>query len=99
MRLEVCFDFSAEKNAQLIRERKISFEEVIAAIDGGGLLDILKHPNAKKYSHQKLYIVAVNGYVYLVPFVQKDDGAVFLKTIIPSRKAKKVYLSEEADDV
>ncbi|MFO1258092.1 MAG: toxin [Gammaproteobacteria bacterium] len=72
---------------------------MIAAIDDDGLLDILKHPNAKKYPHQKLYVVAVNGYVYLIPFVEKEKGVVFLKTIIPSRKAKKMYLSEEEDDV
>lgn len=99
MGLEVSFDFSAEKNAQLIHQRNISFEEVIAAIDADGLLDILKHPNTKKYPNQKLYVVAVSGYVYLVPFVQKEKDVVFLKIIIPSRKAKKMYLPEEPDDV
>jgi hypothetical protein len=36
-------------------------------------------------------------YVYLVPFVE-DEQSVFLKTIIPSRKATKQYLGEESDD-
>ena len=30
--------------------------------------------------------------------VREDEQTVFLKTIIPSRKAKKQYLGEESDD-
>jgi hypothetical protein len=32
-----------------------------------------------------------------VPFVE-DEQSVFLKTIIPSRKATRQYLGEESDD-
>ncbi len=38
-----------------------------------------------------------DDYVYLVPFVE-DEKTIFLKTIIPSRKATQQYLDEESDD-
>ncbi len=88
------YDFSPEKNQALIREREVSFEDVIAAISDGGLLDLIDHPNASRYPHQKIYIVAIEGYAYLVPFVREDEETVFLKTIIPSRKMTKKYLSQ-----
>lgn len=88
------FTYSPEKNAKLIDERNISFEEVIAAIDNGELLDILDHPNKAKYANQRIYVVHVKGYVYLVPIVQEKDGNFFMKTIIPSRKAVKRYKKE-----
>lgn len=72
-------------------ERDVSFEEAYIAIESGGLLDILAHPNVKKYPGQKMFVVNINNYVYLVPFVE-DEEKVFLKTIIPSRKATKKYL-------
>lgn len=86
------YDFSAEKNQQLINERGISFEEVIAAIEEGGVLDILPHPNPAKYPNQEIYVVNINNYVCLVPFVRKDKNTVFLKTIFAHRKLTKQYL-------
>lgn len=83
--------FSPEKNLKLIEEREISFEEIIAAIDNGDLLDIVEHPNQTKYAHQKIYVIRAKGYVYLVPFVKNRDGNIVLKTIIPSRKAIQKY--------
>ena len=85
------FRFSPEKNAALKNERGVSFEEVLVAIETEFLLDILEHKNKKKYSHQKIFVVSINHYVYLVPFVE-NDKEIFLKTIIPSRKATKHYL-------
>ena len=61
---------------------------------GGGLLDVVPHPSPKKYPNQRMFVVKVENYVYLVPFVETDSG-VFLKTIIPSRKATKKYLEGE----
>ena len=87
------FRWSAEKNEALIAERGVSFEAMVVAIESGGLLDILKHPNSRKYPRQKVLVVSADGYVYLVPFVEEDDY-FFLKTIIPSRKATREYLSE-----
>ena len=85
------FDWDAEKNRQLIEERNISFEEVVFHLQSDGLLDDVKHPNREDYGHQRMYVVAIEEYVYLVPYVETKDD-IFLKTIIPSRKATKEYL-------
>lgn len=88
------YTFSPEKNLKLKQERGISFEEVIAAIDNDQLLDIVEHPNRKRYGNQKMYVIYAKQYVYLVPYVITSDGNIFLKTIIPSRKAKQKYIKE-----
>lgn len=85
------FTYSSEKNLKLIQERGISFEEIIAAIENDNLLDVLEHPNQDKYDNQKIYVIIAKNYVYLVPFVTDLEGNIFLKTIIPSRKAKQKY--------
>ena len=85
------FAWSQEKNAALIKERGISFEEIVFHIERGDVLDLLGHPNRERYPHQRLFVVNVEGYAYLVPFVE-DETEVFLKTIIPSRKATRDYL-------
>lgn len=72
--------------------RHISFEKIIEAIEQGFLLDVKPHPDQKRYAHQEMYVVEIEGYAYVVPFVQ-DENTVFLKTIFPSRKANKKYLS------
>ena len=89
------FRWSAEKNEALQKERHVSFEAMVVAIDGNGLLDVLVHPNSKKYSNQKILVIARDGYVYLVPMVEEQDY-FFLKTIIPSRKATRTYLNSGA---
>lgn len=86
------YTFSIEKNLKLKQERDISFEEIIAAIENDQLLDILDHPNTEKYANQKLYVVQAKTYIYLVPVVKEKNGSLFLKTIIPSRKAVQKYL-------
>lgn len=88
------FTWSAEKNERLRNERGISFEEVVFHIERGDVLDLLEHPNQQRYSGQRIFVVAVEQYVYLVPFVESEDE-VFLKTIIPSREATRQYLGEE----
>ncbi|HEX7540625.1 MAG TPA: hypothetical protein VF352_00725 [Anaerolineales bacterium] len=85
------FSWNGEKNALLKAERQVSFEEIVLYIEMGCLLDVLEHPNQVKYKGQKVFVVQVDDYVYLVPFVETDDD-VFLKTIIPSRKATRKYL-------
>ncbi len=85
------FNWNNEKNDELIRDRGISFEEVVFCIMHNGLLDIIEHPNKSKYPNQNIFIVDIDDYVYLVPFVE-DDEIVFLKTIIPSRNMTKKYL-------
>ena len=85
------FDWDESKNIWLQKARDISFEEVELAINRGGLLDEIVHHNQDKYSSQKILIVELNAYAYLVPFVDNGD-TYFLKTIFPSRKATKKYL-------
>ncbi len=74
----------------LVRQRGISFEDIVLNIQLGNQLDLYDHPNQSRYPGQQIAAVAVEGYVYLVPFVEQDDE-IFLKTIIPSRKATKHY--------
>lgn len=85
------FSWSPEKNRLLQDTRGISFEEVVFHVEKGDVLDILKHPDQEKYSGQRIIVVNVEGYAYLVPYVE-DDQEIFLKTIIPSRKATRDYL-------
>lgn len=85
------FRWNAEKNEALRAERGVSFESMVVAVEGGGLLDILAHPNQAKYRGQRILVVAHDSYAYLVPFVEEQDH-FFLKTIIPSRKATRDYL-------
>lgn len=85
------FSWNEEKNEQLRRERNVSFEEVVFHIERGDLLDIVEHPNPGRYQGQRLFIVNIDNYCYLVPFIESEEE-VFLKTIIPSRKATKKYL-------
>ena len=85
--------FSKEKNEILKSQRGIGFEDIILAIDDGKILDVYDHPDQISYPQQKIYVIEALGYVYLVPFV-KDENGIFLKTIIPSRKAKKIYKGE-----
>jgi hypothetical protein len=94
---KIHYEFSVDKNQYLIKERYISFEDVVAALDNGKLLDTIDHHNMTKYPNQKIYIVNINGYVYLIPFVRKDTETVFLKTIFPSRKLTKKYLGKRGE--
>ena len=92
------FRWSPEKNELLKHERGISFEEITVAVEAGTLLEVVVHPNPAKYPRQKVMVVGVAGYAYLVPYVEEDDH-FFLKTIIPSRKATRDFITKESDDV
>jgi hypothetical protein len=85
------FSWNYEKNQLLKVGRNISFEEVIFNIERGNILDIVEHPNQEKYKGQRIFTVNINDYAYLVPFVETENE-IFLKTIIPSRKATANYL-------
>ena len=87
------FRWSAEKNELLKLPRGVSFESIVIAIEAGGLLDIVEHPNVTKYPNQRVLVVSFDGYVYLAPFVEEPDY-FFLKTVIPSRKATRDYLQQ-----
>ena len=87
------FRWNIEKNELVRLDRGISFESVVVALETGGLLDLMEHPNAAKYPNQKIFLVFIMNYVYLVPFIEEDDHYV-LKTMIPSRKATRDYFQK-----
>lgn len=90
------YNWRSEKNEILKQQRRISFEDVIFHIENGDEVDIYNHPNQKRYPNQKISVVLVDGYAYLVPFVESETE-IFLKTIIPSRKATKKYIGDNDD--
>lgn len=92
------FSWSTEKNEKLKEERGVSFEEVVFHIERGDVLDIVEHPNKERYPNQRFFVLNMEDYVYVVPFVE-GKGEIFLKTIIPSRKATREYLSRRRKDV
>ena len=71
------FEWNAEKNEELGKERGITFEEVVFCLMHGGLLDTIEHPNQEKYQNQRIFIINIEDYVYLVPFVEKEEN-IFL---------------------
>ena len=85
------YKWNHEKNQKLKAERNVSFEQVVMHIEKGDILDVLQHPNQKRYPNQQVLVVEISDYVYLVPYVEDENGR-FLKTIIPSRKATRHYL-------
>lgn len=89
------FDWNEAKNQWLIRERDVCFEQVVLSIENGKLLDVIQHPNPDKYIRQQVYVIDIEGYAYMVPFVEEDD-VIFLKTIFPSRKYTNIYLKKES---
>jgi hypothetical protein len=48
----------------------------VVAIQEGGLLDIRIHPNSSRYPNQRLLLVEVDHYVYLVPVVEEQEEKV-----------------------
>ena len=84
--------WNAEKSLSLKTERGVSFEEILSAISQGGLLRVMEHPNQAKYGHQKMLVVRIREYAYLVPYVESEHE-IFLKSIMPSRKATRDFLT------
>ncbi len=93
MYMHKLFTWDEKKNGLLKKTRNISFEEIILAINNGHLLDYIKHPNKQKYLHQKMLVVEIKKYVYVVPYVE-DKKKKFLKTIFKSRLYTKKYLKK-----
>ena len=89
------FRWDPAKNERLKSGRRISFEEIVLAVEAGGLRDILVHPNQRRYPGQVILVVAYREYIFLVPSIEEEEH-YFLKTVIPSRKATRDYL--EMDD-
>ena len=91
------FLWGPEKNEWLKHERGISFERVVLHIEQSDVLDILEHPNPQKYQGQRILVVQLEDYVYLVPCLEMEDGVV-LKTIFLSRKLTKQYVRKRSDN-
>jgi len=93
------FIWNLDKNRWLAShpKRAVCFEDIVASIETGGLLDDIGHSNSDKYPNQRMYIVLLNGYVFCVPYIE-DDEAVFLKTAYPSRKFSAIYLTGDNHD-
>ncbi len=91
------FDWDNDKDEQLKRERGISFEQIVFLILHDRILDILEPPNKTKYRDQKLYVINVDNYAYIVPFEDRNDVRL-LKTIFPSRKYTRKYLRREGEE-
>jgi uncharacterized DUF497 family protein len=88
------FQWDNEKNEWLKENRGVSFEQVVILMERGDIFEIIEHPNQNKYPGQKIATVRIDDYAYLVPYVQESDE-IFLKTIIPSRKATNKYVREQ----
>lgn len=88
------FNWSPGKNQQLITERGVSFEDVIFHLFQGDILDDIAHRNPDKYSGQRIFVLNIDDYVHLVPYVESQEE-IFLKTIITSRNARKEYLGDK----
>ncbi len=86
-------EWSKAKNNQLVKNRLISFETVVTYISNENIIKIIKHPNLNKYGHQKIFIINIESYIYLVLYVE-DAEKIFLKTIIPSRKYTKLLIKK-----
>jgi len=90
------YSWNSEKNELLQKERGVSFEEIVLNIQLGNEVAVYDHPNTRKYPNQKIAVVLIEDYAYLVPYVENKDQ-IFLKTIIPSRKATKQYVGDGND--
>jgi uncharacterized DUF497 family protein len=93
MLLAKTYNWNAEKNQRLLEERGITFERIVFEIGLGNERAVFLHPNQDKYPGQLISVVEVDDYVYLVPFIE-NDTEIFLKTIIPSRKATRQFRSQ-----
>ena len=95
------YDWDSTKNEWLKKERNISFEKIVFHLARGDVWKVSDHPDQQNYPGQNIYFVVVEDYVYLIPHVVEKDY-IFLKTIIPSRKATRIYKNEQggfADEI
>lgn len=84
-------NWNTEKSLKLKERRGICFEDIVYFIEKGDILDDYQHPNRQSYPEQRIMVIGIDNYAYLVPYVE-DEEEIFLKTIIPSRKATSIYL-------
>ncbi len=87
------FNWDREKNEWQRENRAICFEDILFYIEKGFLIDDIIHPNQEKYSGQRMLVVNIEEYIYLVHYGETKEE-IFLKTIIPSQRATKKYLEK-----
>ena len=87
-------NWNKDKNTWLKKCRKISFEDVLYYIDKNFVIDDIEHPNKHRCPNQRIFVLDIEEYIYLVPYVESNEE-IFLKTIIPSRKATRDNLGEK----
>jgi uncharacterized DUF497 family protein len=87
-------NWNTEKSMALKTSRGIGFEDVVFYIERGDILDDYLHPNQQAYAGQRIMVIGIANYAYLVPYIENEEE-LFLKTIIPSRKATQRYLGEK----
>lgn len=90
-------NWNTEKSRLLKEQRGVCFEELVFHIERGDLVDDYLHPNQRKYAGQRIMVISFNNYAYLVPYIETEEE-LFLKTIIPSRKATEKYLGEDHEN-
>ena len=84
-------NWNSEKSLMLKESRGICFEDIVFNIAKGDILDDYQHPNQQRYPDQRIMIISINNYAYLVSYIENEDE-IFLKTIIPSRNATEKYI-------
>jgi len=89
------FRYNPEKNAKLIKDRDIGFDEIANAMIGGNVIAVTEHFNKEKYPNQKVAYVSVLDKVYVVPYVEEDKDFIFLKTVYPSSRARDLFITNK----
>jgi len=84
-------NWNSEKSLMLKESRGICFEDIVFNIAKGDILDDYQHPNQQRYPDQRIMVISINNYAYLVSYIENEDE-IFLKTIIPSRNATEKYI-------
>ncbi len=89
------FDYNLEKDELLKEKRGVSFRDAIRAVYEGKTIADLEHHDQKKYPGQRLLIIKIKDYIYVVPYVNDKIRKIkFLKTVYPSRDLTKKYLKK-----
>jgi len=85
------------KNEILKEQRGVDFNDVLIAIMENRVLDVVTHMNKDKYPNQRMMIIAIDNYIYVVPFVTDGDKTIFLKTIYPGVGQRCIILIKRRD--
>lgn len=83
--------WNPEKNRFLQKERNISFEDVVLHISVGDILDTFEHPNQERYPGQQIHVIEIEGYAYLVPFVESEDEVFLKRSFRDGKRPKPIW--------